>query len=151
MSGIKSDATKAKRSAARGDSTPVTRKEFRDVLQQISENMAEISKYVTEDINTLFQKYVYPVYMKQQAIINLMAAGEEITDDKVITEANRLIKEAMDAAKPVDENGNIIEETVGEEVAGEEAVEVVESTEEEVPKRAEVIDISSAVNAREDL
>lgn len=102
----RSDRQKLRDSVA--SDKPVTRKEFVDVLEQMTNNLNELTRYLTSDVNVMFQRYVYPILMKQEAIIELLTEKGILTRDEIMSRADKLTQEALASAQQVDEEGNLI-------------------------------------------
>ena len=79
--------------------TPVTRGEFISVLEQVSANIKEITNYITEDMNHLFQRFTYPNNLKLMAVMNLLDSKEVISKQDIENETQRIYEEAVQRAK----------------------------------------------------
>jgi hypothetical protein len=112
----------------------ITRQEFVEVLTQITSNMNEMTKYLTEDVNAMFSKHVYPNYMRLQAVEILLNELGFVTREEVDKKAKELFEKAVKTAKEMTESGEIKIET--EEVEGK-AYEGL-TREEEVPVEEDI-------------
>ncbi len=82
-------------------SISVTRGEVIDLMQQVSDNINDISRYLMEDVNVHFRQYTYPTMIKQQALINMLVSKGVFSEEDFNKEVRKISKELMEKAKEV--------------------------------------------------
>ena len=91
----------------------VTRRELIEIMQQVTENINQISNYLMEDVNTLYSKHVFPFQIRMQVMEDIindngLATQEEIdkrVEKRIIAlqEQAQEIKLKQEAEKEADE------------------------------------------------
>jgi len=92
------------------DRKKITRGEFKEIIQKILDCITESNNYVMEDINTLFQRFVYPTLMELGVLTEILKSKGLITDDELKAKIAELKAKQLQNAKPIDEEGNVKEE-----------------------------------------
>lgn len=96
------------------DRKKITRGEFKEIIQKILDCITESNNYVMEDINTLFQRFVYPTLMELGVLTEILKSKGLITDDELKVKIAELKAKQLQNAKPIDEEGNVKEEDFSE-------------------------------------
>lgn len=86
---------------------PVSRKEFIDVLKQITDNINDMSNYVMEDMNTLYSTHIFPYQMYTDILKELVIKNNLATEEELIKMYNDRIKDLLDRAKEINEDGTL--------------------------------------------
>lgn len=86
---------------------PVSRKEFIDVLKQITDNINDMSNYVMEDMNTLYSTHIFPYQMYTDILKEIIIKNNIATEEELIKMYNNRIKDLLDKAKEIDKDGNL--------------------------------------------
>jgi wobble nucleotide-excising tRNase len=79
----------------------VRRNELSAIMKQVIDNINEISKYLMQDINNMFQRFVFPSSLRQQALETLLAEKGIILIKEIDDKAKEIYKEAEDKAKEI--------------------------------------------------
>lgn len=80
----------------------VTRGEFIEVIHQIGDNINDISKYLMQDLNTLYSRHVFPFQIQLKVLEDMLIESGAITReelDKRYTEHIRKMQEKARALK----------------------------------------------------
>lgn len=86
---------------------PVSRKEFIDVLKQITDNINDMSNYVMEDMNTLYSTHIFPYQMYTDILKEIIIKNNIATEEELIKMYNNRIKDLLDRAKEIDKDGTL--------------------------------------------
>ena len=82
-----------------------TRQEVIEIMEQVGENINQISDYLMQDVNTMYSQHVFPFQIRLEAIENLLVAKGIFTKEEVNSEAERLFDELKEKAQEIKESG----------------------------------------------
>lgn len=128
-----------------------SRKEVIDIVQQVMDNVNQISHYLMEDVNTLYSKHVFPFQIQVGVMEDLLVEKGLVTEKELNDKYNEKIKMLQEKAREIkeDKDGNLRVATKDEErVDTNERVLKALKNNERIDKETEEINKTLADNAR---
>jgi hypothetical protein len=96
-----------------GDRAFVTRGELKDIMQQILDNMSELSQGLMQDVNSMYRNHVFPLQIRSQVLEELLYEKLSFSKQDIDKLCNEKIEELQKKAK---EMADKMREETAEEV-----------------------------------
>lgn len=92
----------------------VTRKEFIDIMEQVRDNIAQMSTYLMQDMNTLYAQNVFPFQLRMEILEEILKEKGFTNEEDLKERYNKKIEILKEKAREIKEkNGKL--EVVSEE------------------------------------
>lgn len=82
-----------------GDRAFVTRGELKGIMQQILDNMGELSNGLMQDVNSMYRNHVFPMQIRTQVLEELLYEKTGMTKEEVDALFDKKILELQEKAK----------------------------------------------------
>lgn len=86
-----------------GDRAFVTRGELKDIMQQVLDNMGELSNGLMQDVNSMYRNHVFPMQIRTQVLEELLYEKVGMTKEEIDIQFDKKISELQEKAKEMAE------------------------------------------------